>query len=452
MRKSLELRQERGALWDQAKKLLEKGAEMSAEDRQKYDGLMAEMDAKKADIDRLERAEKIEAELAPPTERQADSRLLRDVSSPELAAATRNYRRAFRGHTVGGKHPFDLLTPAHRDIVEMLHAAWNEAFRRAALNSASPEELALLKGNSPEFRDMGFGTGSEGGFLVPTGFMYELEIALKWYGDMLNVCTFIDTPTGNNLPWPTMNDTAQTGELVAENAQVTKQDLTIGQLIFYAWKYSTKMVPVSIELLQDSAFELGGVVKDAFAVRLGRILNTHFTTGLGQGSAQPNGIITAATAGPTAVGSGGNTGNADSNQTTLGSIDLIELEHSVDKAYRRGACFMAHDSTIKYVKEILDKYGRPLWLPGLASGDPDTINGYPYYTNNDMATLAASAKTVLFGQLNKYKVRRVRQLEVLTLRERFADFGQVAFIGFARFDGNLLDAGTHPVKYLVQHA
>jgi HK97 family phage major capsid protein len=47
-----------------------------------------------------------------------------------------------------------------------------------------------------------------------------------------------------------------------------------------------------------------------------------------------------------------------------------------------------------------------------------------------------------------YTIRRVRDMSVLRLEERFADYGQIAFIGFARYDGNLLDAGTHPVKYL----
>ena len=56
--------------------------------------------------------------------------------------------------------------------------------------------------------------------------------------------------------------------------------------------------------------------------------------------------------------------------------------------------------------------------------------------------------TMLFGALSKYHVRRVRALSVLRLSERFADFGQVAFIGFARLDGQLVDAGSHPIAAL----
>ena len=72
-----------------------------------------------------------------------------------------------------------------------------------------------------------------------------------------------------------------------------------------------------------------------------------------------------------------------------------------------------------------------------------------YSINNDMATIAPNAITIAFGALDKYLVRRVKDLSILRLVERFADYGQIAFLGFSRYDANLLDAGTHPVKYLA---
>jgi HK97 family phage major capsid protein len=52
-------------------------------------------------------------------------------------------------------------------------------------------------------------------------------------------------------------------------------------------------------------------------------------------------------------------------------------------------------------------------------------------------------------RINKYIIRSVKELSIVRLNERFADHGQVAFLGFARYDGNLIDAGTDPVKYIV---
>jgi HK97 family phage major capsid protein len=316
-----------------------------------------------------------------------------------------------------------------------------------------------------EARDMG--TGGEGaypgattGFFVPVGFTMQIEDALKYYGDMWNVAEILDTATGQPLPYPTDNDTTVTGELIGEGQQVTEQDVSLGQIMFGAYKFSSKMVKVSIELLQDSAFDLQAFLIKKFATRLGRITNTMFTTGGGPTASQPNGIITAATnSGVTVIGNDNLTTPNPTNQ--VGYIDLVDLEHSVDPLYRKGAKFMFHDQTLRYLKTLKDNYGRPLWMPGfsgLANTQPDTLNGYKYSINNDMAQLGPSGSppvgsiSVAFGPLDKYVIRRVKEMSVLRLVERFADYGQVAFLAFARYDGQLLDAGTHPVQYLQNAA
>jgi HK97 family phage major capsid protein len=91
-------------------------------------------------------------------------------------------------------------------------------------------------------------------------------------------------------------------------------------------------------------------------------------------------------------------------------------------------------------------------VPGLAVSNPDTILGYPFVINQHMAVMAANAKSVLFGQLSKYLIRDTAQITLLRLDERFADFHQVAFLAFSRHDGDLLDAGTHPVAYYANSA
>ena len=297
--------------------------------------------------------------------------------------------------------------------------------------------------------------------------MYEIEEAMKYFGPMLLTSEIMDTATGQPLPYPTDNDTTVSGEIVGEGQQVSDKDVVVGQVLFGAWKFSTKMIKLSLELLQDSAFPMEAYLKKKMAIRLGRAQNTYFTTGTGTN--QPNGIVTAVVAAcgtPTATpgqsygtpliasGSSSNTGGSETGGTSIGSKDLDNLEHTVDPLYRRGAGYMFHDQTLRVVKVLLDKYGRPLWKPGLATGDPDSINSYPYYINNDMtptpAVASAGNNTVLFGQLDKYVIRRVKELGIVTLRERFADYGQIAYIGFSRADGQLLDAGTHPVCYLQQ--
>lgn len=455
------------------------------------DVLISERDQLQAEVNREARIARLD-----PSGRREDPI---SAAPGDKKAAVQVYNRALQRHGIlvirdknGDFRKKDLalevVSSDVRQTIEDLNYRYWQAFKRYSYflaqgdpSAASAEDRNIVFGRDEEMRDfcrpftmtekeqrdMGIGTNTLGGYFVPQGFVYQIEEALKYYGDMLNVCEILDTATGQFLPYPTDNDTSNTGEIVGEDQQVTEKDVTIGRVTFGAFKFSTKMVKVSLELLQDSAFDIEPYLMKKFAVRLGRILNTKFT--VGAGTTEPTGIVTAVVAnqpaGPNswataqtygtpvlAAGSSGNTGGSETGGTTFGTSDLTNLEHSIDPLYRRGARYSMHDQSLRFAKNLLDKYGRPLWKSGVAVGEPDTINGYPYSVNNDVATIAVNAKTVLFGDFKKYLIRRVKELGVMTLRERFADYGQLAYLGFARYDGNLLDAGTHPVSYLQQAA
>ena len=128
----------------------------------------------------------------------------------------------------------------------------------------------------------------------------------------------------------------------------------------------------------------------------------------------------------------------------------------VDRAYRQspGAGFLLHDLVMSYLRKLKDGMGRYLVSMGsVNTGEPDRILGFPSCTSmeND-STVAAAKKTLLFGDLTKFKIREVGNIRLKRLVERFAEFDQEAFIGFMEADSDLIDAGTHPVKYLLQHA
>lgn len=288
-------------------------------------------------------------------------------------------------------------------------------------------------------------TTSGGGYLIPEGFSGELDTALLAYGGMREAARVITTASGNDLPWPTVNDTAQTGELLGINTQVSEQAVTYGQVNFGAYKYSSKAVLVPVELAQDSGFPMDEHVREILAERLGRITNSHLTTGTG--SSQPNGVVTAA------VDSTVEFDLSEMNNpasTTQEWINFTLLEHAVDPAYRGmpGCRYMFHDNMLKLVKLQLDSNGRPIFRSASDSpGNVATVNGYPVTINQDVPTPANTAKSVLFGDFNKYIVRIVRPIVMLRLVERYADYHQIGFFAFERLDGNLIDAGTNPIQY-----
>lgn len=281
-------------------------------------------------------------------------------------------------------------------------------------------------------------TAAAGGYTVPDEMMRSLEESLLAWGGMRQVSTIITTATGADLPIPTVDDTAQKGVILAENTGAAEQDVTFAQIVLQAYKYSSKMIQVSVELMQDSSINLAEYLGRALGTRIGRITNDHFTTGTG--SSQPNGAITAAGSASVTVASAG----------TIIFSEPLRLLHAVDPAYRNsGAVFMGHDSTILKLRSMVDGQSRPVWEPSLQVGQPGTLYGYPVVTNQSMASYAATARVLAFGDFSKYVIRDVAQIEIMRLDERYAEAHQVAFLGFSRHDGDLLDAGTDPIKYMV---
>jgi len=301
------------------------------------------------------------------------------------------------------------------------------------LSAQAPQNLTELQ------NAQSIGTTTAGGHTTFPGFVSNLERALLQFGGMRQVSTILRTATGSALDWPTVNDTSNVGALLSENVQDSEQDVTFGNLTLDAYKYTSKIVRVSVELMQDSAFNMGSTIGSLLGERLGRIQNTHATTGTG--SSQPNGIVTAATLGKTAA-----------SATVFTMDELLDLQASVDPAYRGvGAGWMFNDTTRNDIRQLKSTDSVYHWSPGAVAGDPDRLFTSPVTINQDMASSATTTKPVLYGQLSKYLMREVLGVTLVRMNERYADYHQVGFVAIMRFDGDLLDAGTNPVKYL-QHA
>lgn len=292
-------------------------------------------------------------------------------------------------------------------------------------------------------------TNSEGGFTVQTDVARTVLDALKSFGGMRDVATVVQTSMGNPMSFPTSDGTSETGEIIAENTTATDADVAFGTKSLPVYKYSSKVVTVPFELLQDSNVDIEAFVRDRLVTRIGRITNTHFTTG--SGSSQPNGIITAASAGVTAA-------NSSSQVTAVTYDSIIDLIHSVDPAYRAlGNCrFMMADSTVKVLRKVKDGSSRPIFVPGyevgVPGGAPDTLCGYPITINQDVAAMAASAKSIAFGDFSFYYIRDVMAVEMFRFTDSaFTKKGQVGFLAWMRSGGNFIDVGG-AVKLFINAA
>lgn len=382
------------------------GAKWNADLQTQYDAGMKEVDEIKAEIDR----------------HQA---LLNKFSADNLddslvVAADRMSHQAAK---TGSK-------------AQAVHAKW----LRGGDAALSAEDWTAIRAT------MSTTTGSEGGFTVATEVATMIANALKDFGGMRAVGDVVASVNGNTVNFPTSDGTSEEGEQVDQNTSATDADATFGVVAIPTYKYSSKTLTVPIELLQDSSVDIEAFVNTRIVARIGRITEKKFT--IGNGATEPRGIVTAATAGK--VGITGQT-------LTVIVDDLIDLVHSVDPAYRAsGNCrFMMNDASLKVIRKMKDTAGRPIFLPGydgLAGAMPDTLLGYPVQINQNIAVMAANAKSILFGDFSHYLIRDVLGGEMHRFTDSaFAKKGQVGFLAFSRHGGNFTDVGG-AVKYYQNSA
>lgn len=305
------------------------------------------------------------------------------------------------------------------------------------LSALTPEQRSAMASRvNPDIRAaMSTTTGSEGGYTVATEFSRQLIEAMKATGSVRSVASTIQTATGAQMLFPTTDATAEEGEIVGQNAAVTALDTTFGQASLDVYKYSSKSIALPFELLQDSMFDIEAYIQNLLRLRLGRIQDRHHV--LGTGTGQPHGVVTKSTVGKT---------GATGQTTTVIYDDLVDLEHSVDPAYRAACKYMMNDSTLKALRKLKDSNQRPIFVPGYEQGNPggapDRIMGREIVINQYVAAMAASAKSILFGDFSKYLVRDVMDVTLFRMTDSaFTLKGQVGFVAFCRSGANMVDNG-----------
>jgi len=283
-----------------------------------------------------------------------------------------------------------------------------------------------LRGTDPQATT----PGAKGGFLVPTELLASaFEKYMLYTANLRNYCKVLRTNGGHEIDIPTVDDTAVKGSIVAENAVKPVSDVTFSQVQLKAYKYTSGIVLVSMELLQDSAISIPELLGELLAARIARIQADHFA--LGTGTGQPQGIAVGA-------GDGGTT-------TAAGAIsvdDLLSLRNKVDLAYRQNGAFIMSDATLAAVQKL--RYatsGEPVFVTDYRDVvSPYRLFGSPIVIDNSLpAVTTTGGVAAVFGDLSKYIIRDAMGLTLKRSDERYWEQNQVAFLAEMRTDAKVVN-------------
>jgi HK97 family phage major capsid protein len=282
------------------------------------------------------------------------------------------------------------------------------------------------------------GTNTAGGYTVPTDFYPNLIEHMILVSGLLSAGpTVLQTASGEPIQVP-KTTAHSTAALIAEGAAIGESDPTFGQITLNSYKYGL-LLQVSTELVDDSGVDLLGYL----AREAGRATGNAFGADgiLGNGTAKPTGVTTVSTLGVTgSTGVGG----------TLTFDNVIDLFYSVISPYRASpeAAWLLNDTTAGVIRKLKDSQNRYLWEPSLVAGAPDLILGKPVYTDPNIATVALSAKSLLFGDWSRYFVRMVNGVRFERSDDYAFNADLITFRCLIRADGNLIDR-TGAIKHFV---
>lgn len=305
-----------------------------------------------------------------------------------------------------------------------------EAFLRKSVRQYTAEDMENIRAT------MSTTTDNQGGYTVPKFIADKVIESVKAYGAMRHVSDYIKTDGGNQMNWPT-SDPNEEGEIVAENTQAGSADVTFGTRAVNVFKFSSKVVAVPIELVQDSAIDIIDLVTRRCGIRIGRSQDHYFTTGTG--TAQPMGVVSAVETGYT---------TAAGQATNFTYDDIVSLIESLDESYLVGVnrpIFMMNQASRLLLRKLKDTAGRPIWTPsfdaGITAGITGNLCGYGVKINNFMDAPAAGKKPIVFGAFNPgYLVRDAMEVQLFRFDDSaYVSKGQIGFLAWARAGGNVVD-------------
>ena len=368
---------------------------LSVEDDAKYADMEKEFDSLTREINRLDRKDAIENELNKPVNTPIVTKPVNGDEEDKPGRGSKNYKKSF----------------------------WN-AMRSKTIRPDVQDALQV-------------GTDSEGGYLVPDEFEKTLIEALEEENIFRKLATVIKTSSGDRkIPVVASKGSAS---WVDEEGLIPESDDSFGQVSIGAYKLGT-LIKVSNELLNDSVFNLEAYISKEFGRRCGAKEEEAFFNGNGTG--KPTGILDATY--------GAITGVTTDAVDKITADEIIDLFYSLKAPYRKRAVWVLNDSTVKAIRKLKDGNGNYLWQPALTEGTPDTILGRPVYTSAYMPSIAAGARTVIFGDLSYYWVADRQGRTFKKLSELYATTDQTGFMATQRVDGKLIL--REAVKVLVQKA
>jgi HK97 family phage major capsid protein len=113
--------------------------------------------------------------------------------------------------------------------------------------------------------------------------------------------------------------------------------------------------------------------------------------------------------------------------------------HALRSPYRQGAVFVMNSTTAAQIRKFKTTDGAFLWQPGIASGQPATLLGYPLIEAEDMPDVTANSLSIAFGNFKAGYLIAERNATTV-LRDPYTRKPYVHFYATKRVGGQVMNS------------
>lgn len=294
------------------------------------------------------------------------------------------------------------------------------AIETKAIDRLFRGETVEIEGKALSITGTGPGANATGANLVPADYRAEVIQKIVEYSPIRDLATVIST-AGGTLEYPVLADEVVPA-VVTELGTRTEDEPSFTKLDIKAFEQAV-IVPVSQQLLEDSAVDLSSFIANHLARKFGQLEGKWFT--VGAGTTEPLGVASHATINSVTTGDG----------TKLTFDDVIAAYHGIKGAYASRGAWLANRKTLAALRGVKDGQGRYLWEPALAPNQPATIYGRPVYEAPDLDDIGTGKVPLIFGDFSNFIVADRIALSVLLDPYTGSGSGIVKFTARRRVGG-----------------
>ena len=315
------------------------------------------------------------------------------------------------------------------------------------IRSSGKDTGSELKMQELQAKDVTIGSGAGGGFAVPEQIAREIERLEKKFSPVRDLVKVVNTGSSDykelvNIRGATSGWVGESGTRTA-TATSSLREVTPTNGELYAYPQASEWS------LDDLFFNVEQWIADEVAQEFAIAEGTAVISG--DGTSKPTGMLNTD---PTTAADFASplraaavyqyVASAASPEAILPDA-LHDLVYALNSMYRAGATWTFNSAVAGTIRKLKDGQNQYLWQPGLQSGEPDRLLGFPTATWEQMPDVAAGAWPIAFGDFRRGYVLAQRTGLRIT-RDDVTNVGFVRFYVRRREGGIVLN--NDAIKFL----